>query len=406
MADDHADELAFVSPQRPPRRKVATTLALPGHALAAAKGSRGRLNDDMWTMLGSKRADTELDGAVLVDRQFRPFADPDVFPPGRDLGPFETYRSMVVRERVGATTRPSFVEPRAGWIISSPCHLVERGLINMHNLSPPSFSGFVRGRRRASRTQVPAVINLRDRGEQHYGHVVQDLFGGRLRMASEHGLDETPILVSARLFERSFFQDLVRRAGLKDRNFILHRDQLVSCAKVFYFDTTHYSAASVRGLQTMLAVPDADPDDMRRIFIVRKQEQFSGRGLLNLPEISDVCRRFGFEMVATDDMGIDEQVELFSQAGIVAGVHGSALVNVAFRKNAKLTLLEIFPPGTDPMRLRPWCFFEAAALGHDYQHLSGLPSSSGITGKAAYRQDFSIDPARLAQKMASVVDSA
>jgi capsular polysaccharide biosynthesis protein len=42
-------------------------------------------------------------------------------------------------------------------------------------------------------------------------------------------------------------------------------------------------------------------------------------------------------------MSMAEQVETFSNARVVVGVHGAALANVAFRKHAELDIIEILP---------------------------------------------------------------
>lgn len=377
---------------------------LPSHLLAGVRGSSRELNEDLWALSRSRAAEAELDAAVLVDRNLRPFADPDLFPPGDDIWPFEAYRSLENRERVGPTTRLSLVEPQCGWTISRPAHLVRRGLINMHNLPAPSMRAYLRTRRDDVRNHPAGLINLRDRGERHYGHVMQDLVGGRLRMASESGLDDLPILVSKRLFERRFFQDLLRLSGLAERQFVLQDHRHEASDEVYLFDTSHFSRASLEYLQGVLRVPYADPSSDRRLFVVRSPARDTGRGVSNMDAVADLCRRFGLEMVATDDMGLSEQIELFSEARLVVGVHGSALVNIVFRKGSKLNLVEIFPPGTDPEQLRPWCFYEAVSLGHDYDCLLGGPPIDGVTGKAAYRRDFPIDIERLAAKLASVLD--
>jgi len=387
------------------RTRAQVVTRLPAHLLQAASSrSRSELNEDLWALARSRRAEAELDSAVLVERALRPFEDPVLFPAGKDIQPFEGYRCLEEDERAGSTTRPSLVEPLSGWVISQPSHLVRRGLINMHNLPAPSFKAYFRARRSGTRHHDRGLINLRDRGERHYGHVVQDLVGGRLRMASECGLEDVPILVSKQLYERKFFQDLLRMSGLDQRRFVLQEDQHVASDKVFLFDTSHFARTSLEYLQSLLKVPDADPASDRRLFIVRGLARQTGRGITNMDAVADLCRRFGLEMVATDEMGLQEQLELFSQARLVVGVHGSALVNIVFRRGTKLTLVEIFPPGTDPDRLRPWCFYEATALGHDYECLLGGTPRDGVTGKEAYRRDFPIDVDRLAAKLTWVLD--
>ena len=124
-----------------------------------------------------------------------------------------------------------------------------------------------------------------------------------------------------------------------------------------------------------------------------------------MSEVADVCRRFGFEMLAPGDLPLEQQIESFSQARVVVGVHGSALVNAIFRRNAKLTMVEILPPRLGPeYQPRPWWFYLATVLGHDHELFYADDGSGAALGKAAFRRDFAVDSDRLAAKLAAILD--
>jgi capsular polysaccharide biosynthesis protein len=83
------------------------------------------------------------------------------------------------------------------------------------------------------------------------------------------------------------------------------------------------------------------PDLGRKIFIVRSKE--TGRTILNLKEVEDLLNRFGYESIDCSKLALKEQIEFFSSASHVIGIHGAGLVNIIFRKDLPLSVLEIFP---------------------------------------------------------------
>lgn len=69
----------------------------------------------------------------------------------------------------------------------------------------------------------------------------------------------------------------------------------------------------------------------RRIFITRAGAPDAiGRRLSNAEEIVRIAEQYGFEIVACENMSFTEQVDLFSQAGVVAGPHGAGFTNLVF----------------------------------------------------------------------------
>ena len=352
-----------------------------------------------------RRLDEELDRTALHDRTVRPFADPELFPADVDLGDFERYRDAEVRERVSVLTRPALLERQSGWVIAEPFRLVRRGLIGLHTLPAPRVAAYVRARARPGRIRrIPTVVQLSDRTTKIYGHVMQELVGGRLRLAESCGLADVPVLVSRELFNQRYFQDLLRLTGLRDRQFVVQDEKYVRTETTYLCDTSPYIRESIEYLQQVLPIPDADSTATRRVFIVRRTGQRTGRGITNMDEVKAVCRRFGFDLVATDEMALDAQIELFAGARVVAAVHGSALTNMAFHKGSPFTVVDVLPPGASLGHPRAWYFYMARVLGHEYERLHLDPVPGAPSGKAAYKRDFAIDPEHLATALAAVVD--
>lgn len=78
----------------------------------------------------------------------------------------------------------------------------------------------------------------------------------------------------------------------------------------------------------------------RRIWISRKQQLKVGqRRLLNEHEIETLFLEHGFEAVYPESLSFLEQIELFSQAEMIVGPGGSALMNIVFAPAGAKTLI-------------------------------------------------------------------
>ena len=79
----------------------------------------------------------------------------------------------------------------------------------------------------------------------------------------------------------------------------------------------------------------------KRIFVTRSKARV--RHLENVQEIEEVCTRLGFELVDTDLLSPEQQIESFANAAWIIGIHGAGLTNILFRLG-HCQVFEIFPP--------------------------------------------------------------
>lgn len=100
----------------------------------------------------------------------------------------------------------------------------------------------------------------------------------------------------------------------------------------------------------------------RRLFISR--DDAGSRLILNWPEIAPILRAWGYEIVRLSDLSVVQQIELFTSAAYVVGVHGAGLTNVIFSPPG-LKVLEILPPLAATMAYWILCI----AMGHRYHAL-------------------------------------
>ncbi len=87
--------------------------------------------------------------------------------------------------------------------------------------------------------------------------------------------------------------------------------------------------------------PVKAPGHVRRIFASRQGFKEARRRVANFDEIKGLLEEFGFDIVQLGEFSAAEQVEMFSAAEFVIGVHGSDLVNVMFcPPTSKLLVIE------------------------------------------------------------------
>ncbi len=85
-----------------------------------------------------------------------------------------------------------------------------------------------------------------------------------------------------------------------------------------------------------------------KIYISRKNSFH--RSLINEDDVEKLFERYGFEIIYAEDHSLEDQIDMFSNASVVAGPHGAGLSNIVFCKRLS-KLFELFSP-----RYSPDCF--------------------------------------------------
>ncbi len=358
------------------------------------------LGRSLWSLLASNRIRDKLSHGVLYSNRTKPFEVFDSWvltsTATREIaGP---WRNQEQNECVAFFGGQAFVEPQTGWVICNPTHLVENCLIDAPFAPRPLFRNYVRARlRRHTRIRKePRLIHLRSWGEANYWHFLNDLVGGRLRLAALCGIDPSiPVLIGQRVFEAPFVSQLLRRGAFGSRPLVVQGVEYIETEELYLFETARNSLYNIEFLLTLLKAPPGDPRHREKIFLAR--DEASGRNIANMVEIESVCREFGFQIAFTERMSLSEQIDLFSRARFVVAIHGAGLTNIAFRRGAPLGLLEIFPPrargGTPPL----FCWL-ANSLGFDYDALVASDSRPGD-----YRSPFHVDPHEVRRRLRTML---
>ncbi len=69
---------------------------------------------------------------------------------------------------------------------------------------------------------------------------------------------------------------------------------------------------------------------VRKLFISRHANRADGRAINNRQEVEACFRSYGFEIVLPEELSVLAQASTFSQASVVAGVHGAGLTNLLY----------------------------------------------------------------------------
>jgi capsular polysaccharide biosynthesis protein len=134
----------------------------------------------------------------------------------------------------------------------------------------------------------------------------------------------------------------------------------------------------------------ADPAPGRRIYLSRADAGW--RRVLNEPVLMAMLAQRGFESVSLAGMSVREQAALFDAAAWIVAPHGAGLANVVFARPGA-TLLEIFP-----FSFGTPAFHCVAAAGRLRYGCHVVPQSAVVTRDGVGYDDFSVDPALLAER--------
>jgi predicted O-linked N-acetylglucosamine transferase (SPINDLY family)/capsular polysaccharide biosynthesis protein len=133
--------------------------------------------------------------------------------------------------------------------------------------------------------------------------------------------------------------------------------------------------------------------ERRRLYVVRRNPAY--RRLLNADEVERFFLSRGFERVCPDDMTLAEQIEAFSQAGVIAGATGAGFANMVFAPR-DATVIILYYAGV------PHQYFSGlgSCIGQRVVYVFGEPlqGSHGLL----YQQDYFVSPELIEKAMQSL----
>ncbi len=283
------------------------------------------------------------------------------------------------------------IEPRYGWGISAKENkLVFDSISNNSWIETYHPSYFDYKKNRSSAIEYPQIISINtlQGGDKNYWHFMHDLLG-EVALAKKLLPGNIPFLISKTLAQQSFFKNALEQSEfLSACTWVVRDDKYYKAARAYFLQTLPNSNEQFFDVRNILSIPDSDNSKQRKIFLKRNRKRI--RFLDNTDEIEAIAKKYGFEIVDSDNLTLQQQIKLFGETKYLVGIHGAGLTNVLFRKNAAMHLLELLPADY----LQPHYFWISKGMGHNYSCLVGSPS--------AYDTSFHIDASEFEKKLTQI----
>lgn len=209
-------------------------------------------------------------------------------------------------------------------------------------------------------------------GSENYAHwIVDDLT--RAKALLDLGRDRDTVVLLDRYFhqiDQARVDSLRLLLGNNSRVTIIFIDK----ARPYFFERIFYVSPST--YHPFLKCPDAleylhtqlrsqASSSPKRLLVGRKA---LWRNLLNVEEVARALEHLDFTAVTLEDMTFAAQVELFSNADVIVGVSGAAMVNTLFAPPGALVVYLAGEGFIDPF------YWDLAALRrHEYRVCFGVP---------------------------------
>lgn len=309
---------------------------------------------------------------------------------------FNHDNDKVQREYFMVYPKELVFSPRYGWAMTRKGQIIIDSLPYTYYALLPGLHDYLRAIYPPSNARTfNRIASFRDIGDKNYYHLYNDHLV-KFAMFKKYIHDDVPILVSHILYSKPFFQEAIARSGLKDRTWVVQDKDYVVSKESYFCGTMPITKEYFDYVLAILRPPKPNPNINRKIFINRGKA--SGRCIANISEIQAVVDEFDFESINLDECNLAQQMQIFSEARIVVGIHGAGLTNIIFRAGEELSVIEMFPPNNIPAMF----FWICCRYGFDYDALVGYQKFVKRADRQQYaRIDFYIDPETLRKKIAA-----
>ena len=229
-----------------------------------------------------------------------------------------------------------------GSVVTNQRHLIKESVLEFvaHGLAPDEFvikadGTYMTKLKQGRFIESPCLLAKRP-WYQNYGHWLVDSLTVIALAADLIRINKWKIVIG------KFSSAGMRRAVL-DSIAMIFQDFPVEVIEhpdneVWFFDRLYYMTPthvpplfkSPTGLEKLRSFSSAiETNQMgRRIFVSRNTSTY--RRLVNENEVFDMFTEYGFEFVNPEKLSFNEQVKLFAEADMIAGVKGAALTNCIF----------------------------------------------------------------------------
>lgn len=197
-----------------------------------------------------------------------------------------------------------------------------------------------------------AHLSLSSLEDNYYHFLIECL--GRYFLIQELGLNpDFYILSSNKLFHNQLI-DLLKidksKIILTSHRELIQADELLIPAFInnwkfvnfrgYQHCQKQYMPSWINMLYNPLKIAKTQKQRKSKIFISRKFA--THRYLLNEKEVVGLLSEFGIKVYYLENQSVEENIELFSNASLIMGIHGAGLVNMIFSENNSV-VFELFP---------------------------------------------------------------
>ncbi|MEQ8924678.1 MAG: glycosyltransferase family 61 protein [Fulvivirga sp.] len=220
---------------------------------------------------------------------------------------------------------------------------------------------------------------------QNYYHFLIDTLP-QILLINDSGIDSRiPIIVPHFFKEIKYVQQFMKLTDIINRPIIIQNKKEYIKVKQLYIAKDVFCSKGIMRIKSVFR-NFTNPSNPLKIASLRGKKY--GRTIHNFEEIEKILTNKGFKIIEPGDYSFKDQVEMFSNAQIIIGVHGAALTNIIFSKKKSLKLLEILPGnGLIPEHYKNIC------RQLDYSYLS-------IEGQKTFPNgNFYVEPNMLKEKI-------
>jgi hypothetical protein len=263
--------------------------------------------------------------------------------------------------------RDAVLEPESGWVILNSSKIFKYSFPLVEDpwdgkkKRPSIFNYFLRKKKSIN---IDEAISIRYAWQNYYHFFIDTL--NQLYLLEQHKIPKhIPLIVPFFFPKIKFVQQFLELSDFIKREIIVQNSsefynikKLIVCKDTFISDGIYSVIHSIDHLRHC--------EKNHKLFIIRPIAH--GRSILNLESVKKIAIKFGFKVVDPSKMTLKEQIELFSGAKEIIGIHGAGLTNIIFRAGYNLKIVEIFP-GTD---LTPWHYRNLSRkLNFEYSYIIG-----------------------------------
>lgn len=198
-----------------------------------------------------------------------------------------------------------------------------------------------------------------------YAHWLFDALP-RLMMLNRLDCDDLKLVVFGDL--NRWQEDSLRIMGFDHCQREMLRDRYIECEFLHFPSAVgkpgNASPLALSFLREKLMRKDAVDIADKRLYVTRQKA--GRRHVVNEEELEPILKDHGFEIVETENLTLQEQIDLFARAELVIGPHGAGLSNLAFAPS-ECRVLELFSPTC----LRWMYYYLSSARKQEYWYLIG-----------------------------------